>query len=76
MAIAMMQIEKEKPGCIVEKAEFIKEDTIGWKVALLEPGEERKRRNVSFAEGGPLSEAKKKEIIEVLQKRSERTNIF
>ena len=45
MAIAMMQIEKEKPGCIVEKEEFIiKEDTIGWKVALLEPGETRKER--------------------------------
>lgn len=44
MAMAMMQIEKDKPGCIVEKVEFIiKEDTVGWKAALLEPGEDRKK---------------------------------
>lgn len=44
MAMSMMQIEKEKPGCIVEKVEFIiKEDTIGWKAELLEPGEGRKK---------------------------------
>ena len=45
MANTVMNVEKEKPGCIVERAEFvIKEDTIGWKVALLEPGETRKER--------------------------------
>lgn len=40
MAMSVMQVEKEKPGCIVEKAEIIiKDDTIAWKVALREPGE-------------------------------------
>lgn len=39
MAMSVMQVEKENPGCIVNRVEFIiKEDTIAWKVALLEPG--------------------------------------
>lgn len=45
MAIALRNIDAEKPGCIVEKAEIIiKEETIGWKVALLEPGEDDEKK--------------------------------
>lgn len=68
MAMTVMRVEKEKPGCIVERAEFvIKEDTIAWKVALLEPGEERKKEwticgnKFAFCDGNCESCGKKPE---------------
>ena len=39
MARTIREIEKDKPGSIVEKSEIIIKDyTIAWKVSTLEPG--------------------------------------
>lgn len=72
MAMTIREIEKDKPGSIVEKAEIIiKEDSIAWKVSMLEPGEEegRKTPDVLFLDGLPLSEEDKQEIIKMMRRR-------
>lgn len=72
MARTIREIGKDKPGSIVEKAEIlIKEDTIAWKVSMLEPGEEEGRKTpaVLFMDGLPLSEEDKQEIIAMIRRR-------
>lgn len=51
MMEVVMAVERQTPGCTVERAEFIiDEKTVGWKVELTAPGEkvdtpeEKKRR--------------------------------
>lgn len=70
MAMTIREIEKDKPGSIVEKAEIII-NTIAWKVSMLEPGEEegRKTHSALFLDGLPLSEEDKQEIIKMIRRR-------
>lgn len=52
MMEVVMDVERQTPGCTVERAEFIiDEKTVGWKVELTAPGEkvetlEEKKRKV------------------------------
>lgn len=79
MAMIIREIGKDKPGSIVEKAEIIiKENTIGWKVEILEPGEEEQRRkklNVKIMDGAPLREEERKDLVGVLQDQKEKNKI-
>lgn len=79
MEDAMENIRIGNPLCVVESAEIIiKEDTIGWKVALLEPGEEEQRRkklNVKIMDGVHLREEERKYLVGVLKEQRERDKI-
>lgn len=71
MAMTIREIEKDKPGSIVEKTEIIiKEDSIAWKVSMIESGGEgRKTHSALFLDGLPLSEEDKQEIMAMIRRR-------